>query len=306
MQKARRMSPGVGLAAGLFGSIVGVGGGVLIVPMIVSACRSIPQRVVSGTSLAAVLGTAVASASAYAASDRVDLVSAALVASAAVLTAPLGARLASRLDCTTLRRTLGWFLLAVAPLVPLKAYLLLDREEKANKGGHPLRHDALVPGALEPTPAAHRLTLGTLRATWDKQWAAYGRDLGAAGAAAVVATGAAAGLASGLLGIGGGTIVTPVLALLMPYGQATVLGTSLLAMVAPSAAALLQHARLGNVDWRLAAGLAAGTVVGSAAGSMTALNAPPGMLELAFTVGMLFLGRKTLQTARPHACWNKS
>ena len=168
-----------------------------------------------------------------------------------------------------------------------------------------------------------------------------------------------------LLFSGGGTIVTPVLALLMPYGQATVLGTSLLAMVAPSAAALLQHARLGNVDWRLAAGLAAGTVVGSAAGSMTALNAPPGelpcppahpplacstafasrragrlpsslawpvgtpvvrraaparlgwqlcmrrgaragMLELAFTVGMLFLGRKTLQTARPHACWNKS
>jgi uncharacterized membrane protein YfcA len=44
LAKARRMSPGTGLVAGLFGSVVGVGGGVVIVPLIVSACRNIPQR----------------------------------------------------------------------------------------------------------------------------------------------------------------------------------------------------------------------------------------------------------------------
>lgn len=54
------------------------------------------------------------------------------------------------------------------------------------------------------------------------------------------------------------------------------LGTSLLAMVAPSCVGLTQHARLGNVDWRMAAGLAAGTAVGSAAGSKVAVNAPAG------------------------------
>ena len=47
LRKARRMSPGTGLVAGLFGSVVGVGGGVVIVPLIVSACRNIPQRRVS-------------------------------------------------------------------------------------------------------------------------------------------------------------------------------------------------------------------------------------------------------------------
>ena len=41
--------------------------------------------------------------------------------------------------------------------------------------------------------------------------------------------------------------VTPVVALVMPYSQATVLGTSLLAMVPPSAAALLQHHRWAGV-----------------------------------------------------------
>lgn len=42
--KARKMAPPVGLLAGLFGSLVGVGGGVVIVPTIVSACKNIPQR----------------------------------------------------------------------------------------------------------------------------------------------------------------------------------------------------------------------------------------------------------------------
>lgn len=39
LHKAQRLSLGAGLAAGLFGSVVGVGGGVVIVPMIANACR---------------------------------------------------------------------------------------------------------------------------------------------------------------------------------------------------------------------------------------------------------------------------
>ncbi len=42
--KARRIAPLVGVAAGAFGSLVGVGGGVLIVPAIVGACPGISQR----------------------------------------------------------------------------------------------------------------------------------------------------------------------------------------------------------------------------------------------------------------------
>lgn len=58
--------------------------------------------------------------------------------------------------------------------------------------------------------------------------------------------------------------------------QAGVLGSSLLAMVPPSCVGLAQHARLGNVDWRMAAGLAAGTAVGSFGGSKVAVDAPAG------------------------------
>lgn len=38
LAKARRLALGVGTAAGAFGSLVGVGGGVLIGPVILNAC----------------------------------------------------------------------------------------------------------------------------------------------------------------------------------------------------------------------------------------------------------------------------
>ena len=53
-------------------------------------------------------------------------------------------------------------------------------------------------------------------------------------------------------GIGGGTIVTPLMALTTGLAHQTVLGTSLAAMVVPSLVAMGQHARLGNIDWLMA------------------------------------------------------
>ena len=84
-------------------------------------CGPPTHRVVSGTSLVAVVATALTSAYVYSAEGRVDAAAALLISPAAMLTAPMGARLASRLDCAALRRTLAFFLLAAAPLVPLKA-----------------------------------------------------------------------------------------------------------------------------------------------------------------------------------------
>lgn len=57
LNKARKIAAPVGAMAGLFGGMVGVGGGVLIAPVIINACKTLPQRVVAGTSLAAVAST---------------------------------------------------------------------------------------------------------------------------------------------------------------------------------------------------------------------------------------------------------
>ena len=68
-------------------------------------------------------------------------------------------------------------------------------------------------------------------------------------------------------------------------------------MLPPPLLLLLLLRRLGNVDWRMAAGLALGTAAGAAVGSNVAVQAPPGLLETLFCVGMLFLSRKTLASA---------
>ena len=47
LAKARKLSVPVGVLAGIFGSFVGVGGGVLIVPMLTGACKALPQRLLT-------------------------------------------------------------------------------------------------------------------------------------------------------------------------------------------------------------------------------------------------------------------
>lgn len=47
LAKAYKLSVPVGVLAGGFGSFVGVGGGVLIVPMLTGACKALPQRLLT-------------------------------------------------------------------------------------------------------------------------------------------------------------------------------------------------------------------------------------------------------------------
>ncbi|KAG2440222.1 hypothetical protein HXX76_004334 [Chlamydomonas incerta] len=291
LRKARKLAIAVGGLAGVFGSLVGVGGGVLISPIIANACKTIPQRVISGTSLAAVAATGSAAGYVYFSSGAVDLTSAALIAVAAVATAPLGARATKVFDCAMLRRLMAYWLFLVAPLVPLKPYLM---EAYAGKGPGGAGADSA--SAPAPASAGTMLAAGGGDSAEKPLW----RPLRSSDAV-LVATGTVAGFASGLLGIGGGTIVTPLLTIATGLPQLSVLGTSLAAMVLPSLIGLAQHARMGNVDVLMAAGLVVGTTLGSSAGSRLALELPDGVLEWVFCIGMLYLGRKTLAGARATA-----
>jgi uncharacterized protein len=84
--------------------------------------------------------------------------------------------------------------------------------------------------------------------------------------------GAAAGLLSGLLGIGGGLIMVPLLAgaLGMPLKRA--LGTSLLAIAALVVPGTIVHASLGHIDWAIFAVVTIGAVPGARIGARTALG----------------------------------
>lgn len=89
--------------------------------------------------------------------------------------------------------------------------------------------------------------------------------------------GCVAGFAAGLLGVGGGLIIVPVLVLVLRMqgiDEANImhlaLGTSLATIAFTAVFSVLAHHRRGAVVWRLVYGLAVGMVLGSLAGAYTA------------------------------------
>jgi uncharacterized membrane protein YfcA len=61
-------------------------------------------------------------------------------------------------------------------------------------------------------------------------------------------TGTAAGLFSGLFGVGGGTVIVPLLVLWLGYGERQATGTSLTAIVVIAAIATIVQGAYGNVE----------------------------------------------------------
>jgi len=99
--------------------------------------------------------------------------------------------------------------------------------------------------------------------------------------------GAVAGFVSGLLGIGGGLVMVPLLAgwLGMPLKRA--LGTSLLVIVALVVPGTIVHAALGHIDWGICLALMVGGVPGARLGAALALGAKERTLRLVVGGGLL-------------------
>ena len=83
----------------------------------------------------------------------------------------------------------------------------------------------------------------------------------------LVGVGAAAGLLSGLFGVGGGILMVPAMVLIVGFGQHRAQATSLAAIVPIAAVGALIFGRADSVDFFAAALLAAGSLLGVQAGA---------------------------------------
>lgn len=84
---------------------------------------------------------------------------------------------------------------------------------------------------------------------------------------AFIGIGLLAGLLSGLFGVGGGTVIVPLLVLLLHVDQRLAAGTSLAAIVPTASVGVISYAMTGAVAWIPALILAAGAVVGAQIGT---------------------------------------
>ena len=104
--------------------------------------------------------------------------------------------------------------------------------------------------------------------------------------------GLAVGLLSGLLGIGGGVLLVPAIALIWGQSMQVAVGTSL-AVIVPCALAgtLRHHFSFGNVDFRLAGLLAVGSILGAfTLGAPLAEYLPGPVLKKIFGIVMIVIG----------------
>jgi uncharacterized membrane protein YfcA len=233
----------IGLLAGGFGALLGVGGGLIIVPAL-SLLAGLPLRGAIGTSLICICGSSAAASAVYLRRGRVDL--------------PVAVELQFFSVAGAVVAGLTAGLVPTAPLFFLFALLL-----------------SAV--ALQMWPSASRGLMD--------------RWLPRLGPRQTVARGAAvgAGLISGLLGVGGGILNTPVLHLLLgkPFPQAVATSSYMIGMTA-AAGALVYLAR-GDV----APGLVTVAMVGTLAGAVPAALAGHRLsakgLRIVFALLLLFV-----------------
>jgi len=250
---SRGVSLLIGLAAGCFGGLVGLGGGVVMIPLMVGLLKMSQHRA-HGTSLVALVFTGISGAITYALRGSIDIIASLLIAVTAMATARGGARYAHALPEWKLKRAFGVFLVCVALLLLLKPYL----------------------GSL--TAFAPR---------------------GYAKGAILLITGIFSGFLSGMMGVGGGTVMVPALVLLAGVGQHLAQGISLLAMIPAGGVGALTHYRLGNVSTQMLYGLIPGIIVGTYCGGTLAHFLPDQTLRVVFALVLLWTGFRYAKTAPP-------
>jgi uncharacterized protein len=118
--------------------------------------------------------------------------------------------------------------------------------------------------------------------------------------------GAIAGFFAGLLGVGGGAIMVPVLALMFAaqgfpdvHLMHLALGTSMAAIVFTSISSLRAHHRHGAVQWPIVKSIAPGILLGTFAGAQLASLIPTRPLAIFFTVFMSYIAFQMLANIKP-------
>ena len=277
---------GGGVAAGAFGSLLGLGGGVLIVPLLTLGF-GLPLREAVGVSLICVIMTSSAAAGVYlerhVANLRLGMTLELFTATGALI----GGSVAFLLDERLLAFLFAVLLLYVAFTMaragtPEPELDLADDPAEGDVSPEP----AVAAGGPIPTDRPPTLLEGL---------SGPGYSVRNLGRGVVGATGA--GVVSALLGIGGGLIKVPLMNLAMGVPLRVATATSNMMIGITAAASALIYAIHGGLDVYVAGPTAIGVFIGATAGSRLGHRVDLRYLRLLFVVVMVYTGIEMLLRA---------
>jgi hypothetical protein len=239
-----------GLAAGAFGALLGLGGGILIVP-ILTLGFGVPLPTAVGTSLVCVIATSTGAAAVNVRAGRADVRLGITLGAGSVVGAVTGGVVAGVLPARILA---GLFaaLLAYTAFTMVRGLFRSDQ----SVAHEPTEDPAAADGAGAPAYRSRRLPL-----------ALGGSFL--------------AGNVSGLLGIGGGVVTVPLIHLVMRAPMRVAVATSNYMIGITAAAGAYAYLFRGDVDPRQAAPVVLGVAAGAALGASAS-----GRLRSSWLVGL--------------------
>jgi uncharacterized membrane protein YfcA len=248
--------PGIVLIGALTGLLSGLLGigGAAILVPGMVDVLGMSQHRATGTSLFVIIPTAFFAAIVYALSGQMDWPLVVLFSVTAVLGATLGARATGKISAANLRRLFGVFLLFVAVRM-------------------------LVPGGTADPGRPFQADLLTQSAVWT-----VGEAL----------LGLLAGFLSGLLGIGGGQVLTPGMVFLFDFPQKLAQGISIAFIVPTAISGALTHYRRGNVETRVGVLLMPTSILTGLAGGWLAQHADASNLRMGFGVFLVYAAARML------------
>jgi uncharacterized membrane protein YfcA len=252
------------IAAGFLGSLTGLGGGVVIVPLL-TVVMGVDVRYAIGASLVSVIATSSGAAAAYLKEGFTNMRVGIFLEVATTSGAIAGATLATRLPATTIEVIFGVVLL-------VSVYLTLRLKEPP-------------PPTTEPKGFARTLRLSGTYPTTEGP-VAYSAQRIPLGFGIM----AVAGALSGLLGIGSGAVKVLALdqAMRLPFKVSTTTSNFMIGVTAAASAGI--YLRRGFIEPAVAMPVMLGVLGGSLLGARVLFGAKSRFLRLAFSVAILALG----------------
>jgi uncharacterized membrane protein YfcA len=248
----------LGLVVGGFGTIIGAGGGFLLLPLLAVIYPTDPADLLASISLTVVFFNALSGTIGYARMKRIDYRAGGLFAAATLPGAVLGALVTKQLQRQAFDVILAVTIIGVAVFILIASGKgrLIDPED-----GH-------ASGEAPAGPVTYNRWLGV-------------------GISAVV------GFVSSLLGIGGGIIHVPALVFLLKFPVHVATATSHFVLAITAAVGTGTHLAQGafaHGGVRRTAALAVGVVIGAQIGARLSKHAPNRLIMRCLAVALILVG----------------
>jgi len=250
----------VSIFAGIFGSIVGLGGGVVVIPVL-TILLGVDIHFAIGASIVAIIGTSSGAASTYVKDKVTNLRVGMFLELASASGAIVGAAVAAYTNSPILELVFGVILLIT--VIPT---LMKVGED--------------IPKSPELKGLAKRLGLKGAYTETDGRLIEYNATRPVSGLAGT----AAAGVLSGLLGIGGGgfKVISMDLAMKLPMKVSTTTSNFMIGVTAASSAGI--YFARGDVNPLIVAPVALGILIGAAIGARILLKSRNPTIRKAFAL----------------------